>query len=305
MLIHKHNHHGERKVSYHGAVLMRDLQQLIARAEWRFPTQELPYTTLVTGDVFIETFYFQRWYNVFEIRAADGVLKGWYANITRPTYLTTDPDAELIWEDLELDLWMSPAGEMQVLDEDEFAASNISSIERASALDALDAARADLRDRWRAHALATLRDNLIVRGWRMATAESCTGGMLANVITDQPGISRIYLGGAVAYDNAVKSSALGVREETLRASGAVSAQTAAEMARGARERLGAEVGVSTTGIAGPDGGSAEKPVGLVYIAISTPSGDFVERHIWPHDRSGNKHASVDRALQMLGEGCSR
>lgn len=302
MLIHKHDHHGARKVSYHGVVISQNAREIIVHAEWRFPTQTLPYATLTAGDLFIETFYFDRWYNVFEIRSAAGALKGWYANITRPTYLTDEVEPALVWEDVELDLWMSPAGEMLTLDEDEFEAAHLSAFERATALGALERARAELRDRWRAHALAHLRDSMLARGWRLATAESCTGGLLANVVTDQPGISRVYLGGTVAYDNAVKMSALNVREATLVAHGAVSAQIALEMAHGARERHQAEVGVATTGVAGPGGGSAEKPVGLVYIAVSTPLGDFVERHVWPHDRHGNKHATVNRALQMLGEG---
>jgi len=304
VLIHKHDHHGARKLSYRGDVVSHTPREILVRAEWRFATQELPYVTLTAGDVFIETFYFDRWYNVFEIRSAAGALKGWYANITRPTRLTSADDPELIWEDVALDLWMSPAGEMLTLDEDEFAACELSAAERATALGALESARADLRERWRAHALANLRDTLQQRRWRLATAESCTGGLLASVITDQPGISRVFLGGTVAYDNAVKVDALGVHSATLIAHGAVSTQTALEMARGARARHNAEVGVSTTGVAGPGGGSPEKPVGLVYIAVSSPLGDVVERHVWPFDRSGNKHATVDRALQMLGEACS-
>jgi nicotinamide-nucleotide amidase len=305
VLIHKHDSHGARKVSYPGDVVSHGAREILVRAEWRFPKQELPYATLVPGDVFLETFYFDRWYNVFEIRSAAGELKGWYANITRPSYFVAEESAAgaqaLIWEDLELDLWMSPAGDLLMLDEDEFAAADLPPAERAAALGAVAVAHADLRDRWRAHVLAQLRDQLIARGWRLATAESCTGGLLAHVVTDQPGISRVYLGGTVAYDNAVKIDALGVREATLQAHGAVSAETALEMARGARARHAAEVGVSTTGVAGPGGGSPEKPVGLVYIAVSTPAGDFVERHVWPHDRIGNKHASVDQALRMLNK----
>lgn len=298
MRIHKHDHRGARKVSYDGALLSRDDRQLTLRAEWRFPTQVLPYTTLTDGDVFTETFYLDRWHNVFEIRDRGGALKGWYANVTRPTRVNGE---DLIWEDLALDVWMSPDGAFQILDEDEFAeeAPGMSASDRASATGAVAAAITDLRDRWRAHALKHIVTGLSARGWRLATAESCTGGLLASVVTDTPGVSRVYLGGVVAYDNAVKRDALGVREETLRAVGAVSDATAREMARGVCARQGAEVGLSTTGIAGPDGGSIEKPVGLVYIGLHTPAGDRVERHVWPFDRSGNKHASVDQALRML------
>lgn len=196
---------------------------------------------------------------------------------------------------------MSPDGAFQILDEDEFAeaAPGMSDSDRASATGAVAGAITDLRDRWRAYALRHIVTGLSARGWRLATAESCTGGLLASVITDTSGVSRVFLGGVVAYDNAVKRDALGVREETLRAVGAVSDATAREMARGVCARQGAEVGLSTTGIAGPDGGSVEKPVGLVYIGLHTPAGDRVERHVWPYDRNGNKHASVDQALRML------
>jgi PncC family amidohydrolase len=296
--IHKHDHRGARKVSYDGALLSRDDRQLTLRAEWRFPTQVLPYTTLTAGDVFIETFYLDRWHNVFEIRDSAGALKGWYANVTRPTLVA---DNDLIWEDLALDVWMSPDGTAQVLDEDEFAeeARGMSASDRASAAGAVVTAIADLRDRWRTYAVECATAGLGAHGWRLATAESCTGGLLASVITDTPGVSRVYLGGVVAYDNAVKRDALGVLDSTLSTVGAVSEATARQMARGVCAAQGAEVGLSTTGIAGPDGGSVEKPVGLVYIGLHTPAGDCVERHVWPYDRSGNKHASVDQALRML------
>jgi nicotinamide-nucleotide amidase len=102
----------------------------------------------------------------------------------------------------------------------------------------------------------------------LALAESCTGGLISKRLTDMPGVSEIYLGGVCAYSNSLKEGLLGVSHETLEKFGAVSSETALEMARGVRERTKASVGASVTGIAGPDGGTAEKPVGLVYCALS-------------------------------------
>ena len=111
------------------------------------------------------------------------------------------------------------------------------------------------------------------KGLTLATAESCTGGFMAKRITDIAGCSDVFLGGCVTYANEAKERLLGVKHETLEAFGAVSEQTAMEMARGVREALGADIGVSSTGIAGPGGGTAEKPVGTVYIGISTKDGE--------------------------------
>jgi nicotinamide-nucleotide amidase len=108
-----------------------------------------------------------------------------------------------------------------------------------------------------------LRENNLT----LAVAESCTGGLIGKRITEIPGSSSVYLGGVIAYDNAVKTALLGVNPETIKNYGAVSEQTASEMARGAAMRLSTDIGVSTTGIAGPGGGTDEKPVGLVYIGI--------------------------------------
>ena len=107
----------------------------------------------------------------------------------------------------------------------------------------------------------------------LATAESCTGGMIASHITAIPGCSSVFFGGCVTYTNEIKQKLLGVRTETLAAYTEVSAQTAREMARGVRERLGTDIGVSTTGFAGPGGGTAENPAGTVYIALSTADGE--------------------------------
>ena len=115
------------------------------------------------------------------------------------------------------------------------------------------------------------------RSLTLACAESCTGGLIAKRITDLAGCSDVFLGGCVTYANEAKERLLGVRHDSLQAFGAVSEQVAREMARGVRERLGADVGVSATGIAGPGGGSTEKPVGTVYIGISTKHGEQVRK----------------------------
>jgi nicotinamide-nucleotide amidase len=112
--------------------------------------------------------------------------------------------------------------------------------------------------------------NMKKAGKTLVTAESCTGGTLAHQLTAMAGASEYYRGGVVAYSNEVKKCALGVRHETLLAHGAVSEETVREMAAGARERLGADYAVATTGIAGPGGGTPEKPVGTVWIAVAGP-----------------------------------
>ena len=122
----------------------------------------------------------------------------------------------------------------------------------------------------------TLENTLVLalneRGMTFSCAESCTGGLIAKRITDISGSSAVFLGGCVTYANSVKQGLLGVREETLAQFGAVSEQTAIEMAEGVRRQTGADIGVSTTGIAGPTGGTPEKPVGTVFVAISTAEG---------------------------------
>ncbi|MBR2352965.1 MAG: competence/damage-inducible protein A [Clostridia bacterium] len=115
------------------------------------------------------------------------------------------------------------------------------------------------------------------KGMTLATAESCTGGLCAKRVTDLAGCSDVFLGGCVTYANEAKTELLGVKKETLETYGAVSEETAREMARGVRLRLGASVGTATTGIAGPGGGTPEKPVGTVYVAISTEKGEVVRK----------------------------
>ena len=119
--------------------------------------------------------------------------------------------------------------------------------------------------------------SLIDRGLTIACAESCTGGLIAKRITDVEGASAAFIGGCVTYANEAKMKLLGVKSKTLQSFGAVSEQTALEMARGVRTELCADIGISTTGIAGPGGGTPEKPVGTVYVGISTADGDFVKK----------------------------
>jgi PncC family amidohydrolase len=145
----------------------------------------------------------------------------------------------------------------------------------------------------------------IAGGWTVVTAESCTGGLVADTLTDVPGSSGYVLGGIVAYADAVKEAQLGVPADVLAAHGAVSAQVAVAMASGARERLGAAFAVSVTGIAGPDGGTDAKPVGLTYIGLAGPDGVEVRRFAWMGDRAANKRSSARAALELLIEAAER
>jgi nicotinamide-nucleotide amidase len=118
--------------------------------------------------------------------------------------------------------------------------------------------------------VAMIHRHLLERGATVATAESCTGGMVSEMLTRTPGSSASFVGGIVAYSDSVKANVVGVADKTLKANGAVSAETVRELAAEARERLQATIGVSISGIAGPDGGSAEKPVGTFFVGISSP-----------------------------------
>ena len=140
---------------------------------------------------------------------------------------------------------------------------------------------------------------LAAQGLTLVTAESCTGGLLAHRITNVPGSSAYFLGGVVSYADRVKEDCLGVRHQTLLSHGAVSEETAREMARAARQRVGADVALSVTGIAGPGGGTPDKPVGLVYIALSAADAELCERHVWHGDRLSNKDQSVEAVLRLL------
>ena len=142
---------------------------------------------------------------------------------------------------------------------------------------------------------------LIRRGETVATAESCTGGLVAAALTDVPGVSECYPGGIVSYANEVKHRELGVPEEILATKGAVSAECAEAMALGVRARFGTDWSVVTTGIAGPGGGTPEKPVGLVFIGVAGPDGATVSRNLFPGDRAAVRAATVRRALGQLRE----
>ena len=142
-------------------------------------------------------------------------------------------------------------------------------------------------------------------GSTVATAESCTGGLVAHAITEVEGSSGHFVGGIVAYSNAAKEAELGVSPEVLRAHGAVSAQVARAMAEGARAALRSDYAVAVTGIAGPGGGTEAKPVGLTYVAVVGPAGADVRRHVWAGDRRANKLASAEAALALLLEAAQR
>ena len=122
---------------------------------------------------------------------------------------------------------------------------------------------------------------LLEKNITISTAESCTGGLVSEILTNIPGISKVFMGGSVTYSNQSKSDLLGVKEETLSQYGAVSKQTAAEMAEGIREKLATDIAVSVTGIAGPDGGTPEKPVGLVFVALASKDGTVIKQlNLW-------------------------
>ena len=142
---------------------------------------------------------------------------------------------------------------------------------------------------------------MLERSATLATAESCTGGLIGHVLTEVPGSSAYYLGGLVSYSDSLKSSELGVEQTTLERHGAVSAQTCVAMANGARKRYTATMAIAVTGIAGPDGGSAAKPVGLTYVAVADEDGHDVRRHVWASDRHVNKILSAQAALTLLLE----
>ncbi len=140
---------------------------------------------------------------------------------------------------------------------------------------------------------------LTARSLTLATAESCTGGLIGAHLTAIPGSSAYYRGGVITYSNAAKSALAGVDPALLAESGAVSEPTARAMAEGARTRLEADLAVSTTGIAGPGGGSQDRPVGLVFIALAGPHSGCVERHIFPGDRQAIRRQAVAAAMQLI------
>ncbi|MBE0566935.1 MAG: CinA family protein [Krumholzibacteria bacterium] len=137
---------------------------------------------------------------------------------------------------------------------------------------------------------------LTVRGATLAVAESCTAGLVGGALTEAPGSSAFFRGGVIAYADAVKRELLGVPAELLDAHGAVSGPVAEAMAAGARARLGSDYAVAVTGIAGPDGGSAEKPVGTTWIAVATPAAVFARRYRFTADRARNRRLTVAAAV---------
>lgn len=154
---------------------------------------------------------------------------------------------------------------------------------------------------------ARIGDLLRRQGLKLMVSESCTGGLIGHRITNIPGSSDYYLGSIIAYAYEAKERLLGVKHATLMDHGAVSEETALEMALGVRLALAADfplektIGISVTGIAGPGGGMPNKPVGLVWIGISTPEGDRAHRFVWDGDRLQNKESTAQKALELLME----
>lgn len=173
----------------------------------------------------------------------------------------------------------------------------------------LDATEAEVRDRLPGHVYGRDDETMEVsvgielRGRRqtLAVAESCTGGLIASRVTDVPGASEYFREGLVVYSNAAKQRLLGVPAELLAAHGAVSEPVARTMAENVRARAGADFGLATTGIAGPSGGTPEKPVGLVYVAVAAPRETTCQQHLWPGTREQFKRRVSQLALSALRE----
>ena len=146
-------------------------------------------------------------------------------------------------------------------------------------------------------------EKLIEKKIVVSTAESCTGGMIASAITDVPGSSTIFGYGMVTYSNEAKRMILGVKKETLDRVGAVSEETAFEMAKGLKRVSGADVAVSVTGIAGPGGGSEQKPVGLVYMGLAKGEEIFVKKNLFSGSRDEIRRQTVNTALNFIAEKC--
>jgi len=176
-------------------------------------------------------------------------------------------------------------------------------VEAEAVLDALDV---EVRTRLGSHAYATgdqtlaaaLGARLLARGETIAVAESCTGGMLGQYLTTVPGSSAWFPGGIISYANAVKEGQLGVRSSTLATHGAVSEAVVTEMALGVRERLGSTWGVAVSGVAGPSGGTAEKPVGTVWLALAGPAGVVTHKVVWPSERELVRTFAVFSAMHL-------
>jgi nicotinamide-nucleotide amidase len=144
-------------------------------------------------------------------------------------------------------------------------------------------------------------DLLRRKGLTLALVESATGGLISHLITNIPGSSDVYLGSVTSYSNDAKVRIVGVSADSIEQYGAVSPQVAADMAQGGRRMLGADICVADTGIAGPGGATADKPVGLFYIGLSHEGGTFSRKHVFSGDREANKHAAAETALTWLKE----
>jgi PncC family amidohydrolase len=142
-------------------------------------------------------------------------------------------------------------------------------------------------------------ERLTARGLTIALAESSTGGLIAKRLTDISGSSAYVIGGVVAYANAVKQRLLGVGEQTLIDHGAVSEPVARQMAEGARHLFGTDLAISVTGIAGPTGATATKPIGLHYVGLSAADGTWVRRYVWDGDRTHNRASTADAAFRLV------
>ena len=149
-----------------------------------------------------------------------------------------------------------------------------------------------------AHAVASF---LSETGMTLAVAESCTGGLITHLLTEVPGISSSFLMGVVAYSNQAKTKQLAVPEKTILTHGAVSEEVALAMASGVRKAASVDIGIAVTGVAGPTGGSREKPIGLVYIATSGPDGENVRKFNFKGSRSSVKEKAAAAALEMIKE----
>ena len=148
---------------------------------------------------------------------------------------------------------------------------------------------------------ARIQSMMIGRELTLATAESCTGGLVGHLLTETSGSSAYYVGGLISYSDDLKLQHLGVDARTLERHGAVSAQTCVAMAEGARSRYGTSLGLAITGIAGPGGGSDQKPVGLTYVGVADEAGHDVRRNVWQTGRHANKVQSSEAALRLLLE----
>ena len=153
--------------------------------------------------------------------------------------------------------------------------------------------------------MSTRAEEVIARlkaqGLTLATAESCTGGLIGALLTDGPGASAVYKGGVISYVNEIKHRLLGVEQETLDVCTAVSRETAHEMARGAREAVQADIGVSVTGLAGPDGDGTGRPIGLVYIGIDMEGFSFSQELHLTGDRAAIREQAAEAVLNMILE----